>query len=222
MLIYDDSITRVHRLTGGPIKTNTYIVESAGKSFLIDPVGEAAKIISYLHENNLSPLFLIATHAHFDHIAGAKELLDAKLGECLYIFDQDLPELQKAKMMSLLIAKQAFLTPAYRPINDETKNNLKNLNFEIQHLPGHTTGSIVIYRKDKKILFSGDLIVNNLVANEKPNPGENPQEMHRSIEMLQTMFAGDTLLFPGHGTLTKLETELKFNKMIQFARKCCE
>lgn len=218
MLVFDDELTKVHALSLGPIRTNTYIVESSGECFLIDPVGEAEKILSYLKANHLRPQFLFATHGHFDHIAAAQDLLDGGYGSCLYVHPLDRRELQNAKTMSLMIAKKPFRTPHFQEFDDELASTFHALGFQLQLLPGHTKGSSVLFRSDRKILFSGDLIINNLVVNEMPNPGEDTRALFESIQIIRESFKPETLIFPGHGPLTKLETELRFNKMIQYAR----
>ena len=218
MLIFDDGNTRIHRLRLGPIKTNSYIVECKQRCFLIDPVGESEKIISYLKLNHLHPEFLFATHAHFDHVSAAKDLLEAGLGKALYLHPNDVAELKRAKTMSLLIAKQPFDVPDFTPLNEETEQSLWDFDLKIMLLPGHTKGSVILYRKDQRLVFSGDLIINNLVVHSKSNPGENVAEFKKSVDRVEKMFPPTTLIFPGHGAVTRLDIELQFNKFIRLLR----
>jgi glyoxylase-like metal-dependent hydrolase (beta-lactamase superfamily II) len=71
---------------------------------------------------------------------------------------------------------------------------------EVIHLPGHTSGSIALYQRDKGILFSGDTIRNERGVLEGPPPQFTPglDEAFRHIEekVLGLQFE---VLLPGHG-----------------------
>lgn len=65
------------RMPAGPIQANAYFLVSEDQSCLIfDPGGEADKINNYIKENNLKPLAILLTHAHFDHIGALDEVRD--------------------------------------------------------------------------------------------------------------------------------------------------
>jgi glyoxylase-like metal-dependent hydrolase (beta-lactamase superfamily II) len=70
---------------------------------------------------------------------------------------------------------------------------------EVIHTPGHTVGSICLFNRDKKILFSGDLIRNENGVMEGPPPQftPDPGKAACSLEKIAD-FDFDTLL-PGHG-----------------------
>ena len=64
-------------MPAGPIQANAYFLVSEDQSCLIfDPGGEADKINNYIKENNLKPLAILLTHAHFDHIGALDEVRD--------------------------------------------------------------------------------------------------------------------------------------------------
>lgn len=62
------------QLTTSKLDTNTYIVINGDGGFVIDPGGDAEKIISVFQNRGAKLQAILLTHAHFDHIGGVAEL----------------------------------------------------------------------------------------------------------------------------------------------------
>src|SRR5699024_12645360 len=58
----------------GDLGTNCYILYDSKNALIIDPGGEAEKIIDWLTKTNIEPQAILLTHAHFDHIGGVDML----------------------------------------------------------------------------------------------------------------------------------------------------
>lgn len=64
----------------GPLGVNTYIVSLGGPAvFIVDPAacafsGDEYTITRYLEEKKLTPVAIVLTHGHFDHVAGLPQL----------------------------------------------------------------------------------------------------------------------------------------------------
>ena len=52
----------------GALGTNCYIVSDNGRAAIIDPGGDAERILNAVKCNNLTVDYILLTHAHFDHI----------------------------------------------------------------------------------------------------------------------------------------------------------
>ncbi len=63
----------------GAYQVNTYIVSCPATKacVLIDPGGDAEKILHHLRENDLQALCILNTHGHADHILANTELKKA-------------------------------------------------------------------------------------------------------------------------------------------------
>ncbi|MBO5552199.1 MAG: MBL fold metallo-hydrolase, partial [Lachnospiraceae bacterium] len=61
----------------GPVQTNVYfIINDATKECVIaDPADSPERMLDYMEGNGLSPVAVILTHGHYDHIAGIEGLL---------------------------------------------------------------------------------------------------------------------------------------------------
>jgi len=118
------------------------------------------------------PIKVISTHCHFDHIGGAHEF-DCRLGHRLEADVHENPtadntattgfvraETFKALPYEGFTAESYFVKPAALTgyLDEGDVVDLGNRHFQVLHLPGHSPGSIALYEKDSKTLFSGDVI----------------------------------------------------------------
>ena len=55
-------------ITTGSFEVNTSILSEDGRAWIVDPGGEAERIIALLSKKGLEPAGILLTHAHFDHI----------------------------------------------------------------------------------------------------------------------------------------------------------
>jgi|GEM_PF-1506704 len=217
MLVFDDGPRRVHALKLGSLGTNCYIVETPARAFVIDPVADPATIAAYLEAHRVKPAFAVATHAHFDHIGAAAGLIGRGIVETICIHGADDRELERCRTYSVLIGKRPMELPARERIvwlGPTVSGQLAEAGFGLQHLPSHTPGSCILFSEDRKLLFSGDIILNNLVRDVRPAVGESRDGMLAAFDFIEASFSPSALVFPGHGKLTLLETELRFNPSI--------
>lgn len=135
---------------------NVYLIEDRGKKVLIDTGTDGKLLAKQIDE--LSAIIL--THAHFDHIAGAREL--EKIFGCpIFAHPEDIPYILGEKefvFFGFLGAMAKFLEKfsGYKAPEDvksifELKTDLK-----IAHLPGHTPGSVCIFKDSNA--YCGDLL----------------------------------------------------------------
>ena len=67
------------QLCVGMVRTNCYIVydEATREAAVIDPGDNAKSILHAVNEEQLNVRYVLLTHAHFDHILAAHEVLEA-------------------------------------------------------------------------------------------------------------------------------------------------
>jgi len=211
MLIYENGEQRIHSLALGSLRTNCFIVENERFSFVVDPVGEPDVIASYLTDNNISIEFCVATHGHFDHVGAAAHLIENKFCNTLYVHADDAVELKRCNTYSLLLNKKRIVLPDAENIvwfNSEFEALLGIVGFMVKHLPGHTAGSSVVYSADLNFLFSGDIILKQGKArNNRCKVGESKEGLQNALRHIARAFRPDTLVFPGHGQMMRLDAE---------------
>lgn len=86
---------------------------------------------------------------------------------------------------------------------------VKNFKFEVIPTKGHSKDSVSFYFKDSNDMFVGDFIFYETIGRTDLTGGDE-EEMAYSLMSLRKM--DETIkLYPGHGQLTTLSHELKYN-----------
>lgn len=202
--------------------TNTYLVYDETKSgILIDPADESDKIKEKIKEIDLNIEYIILTHAHFDHVNALydiKQYTNAKVLVHKNDFDMLIGKVDNAS--SMFNAKNTFLNEnEITIIEDEMCFKVGNLEYEIIHTPGHTSGSIIIYVKDKGILITGDTLFAKSYGRCDLETGSF-KDMVESLKKVFTRFDNEEIIiYPGHGENSNLSKVKKYIKLLLALRK---
>ncbi len=186
---------KIHVLVVGPIQTNCYILEdeASREALVIDPGGEARKIIGFIKEHKLKVKAIVITHGHFDHV-GANQPLKNETGAAILVSEAD------AFFLPLSDSPRA---DGFLKEGDEIK--LAGNIFTVIQTPGHTPGGICLYNQEKKILFSGDTLFNGTYG-RTDLPYSSEERMLQSLEKLFAL-PPETRVYPGHGQPTTIQAE---------------
>ncbi len=140
----------------GPLQTNCYVLFNKNKEAVIfDPGGHGDVLNAWLSDNNLQPLAVLLTHAHFDHI-GAVEDVRQKWNIPVYLHESEqdwLTDPEKNGSSRFLGDAAIKAEPADVFITKESELNIGSFHFTLFHTPGHSPGSISFYHKETKTVF---------------------------------------------------------------------
>ena len=173
----------VYKLSGpwdqADLGASVYLVAEGGDLTLIDSGygGKAVQILKRVHELGFAAhriTHIIATHHHPDHVgslAALKKMTGAKIiahpADAPYI-EGSLPQpgpfrptLYKAVWHPLLKLLQTEPAAVDMAVSDGDELPVAG-GIRIIHTPGHTPGSICLYLKQKRLVFTGDLIARRL------------------------------------------------------------
>ncbi len=195
----------------GAIQTNCYVVKcpETGAVLVIDPGDDHVLI-----ERGLTRLdVIIYTHGHFDHVGGSAMLVKRFAPETM-IHRADADTMASAASHG---AEWGFKIhqppPADRFLEEGDSVEVGRLTFLIKHTPGHSRGSICV--EGHGLLFSGDTLFAGSVG-RTDLPGSSPEEMRNTLKRIAMHFDRSTAVFPGHGSATTMEHEMKNNPFLQF------
>jgi len=200
----------------GPLGCNCAIVADpdARKAIVLDPGDEPDRILGVLHANGLTPVALVHTHAHFDHV-GCSALLKRLTGAPLLLHKEDVPIYQyveeQGRMFGIEIeppaAVDGFLTHGGTiPCGTGA--------LEVLHTPGHTPGSVCFRMAGgKDVLFSGDTLFRRSVGRTDLWGGSS-EALVDSIRTKLFALPGDVLVLPGHGERTTIAEEARLNPFV--------
>ena len=197
------------RIVTNLLEENTYVVyNQENECIIIDPGLGFDLIDSFIQSKNLSPIAILATHAHFDHLAGAADLMD-KYGLPLYLCEKD-----RLVIDNFHRASAYWGVEARKPtVSDWIDCNDKELaigsfSFAIIFNPGHSPGCISFIIDN--LAFCGDLIFKGSIG-RTDLPLSSPRDMSKSLEFFVNSFTSDCKLLTGHGEETTLYEELRTN-----------
>ncbi|QHE52954.1 MBL fold metallo-hydrolase [Pontibacillus sp. HMF3514] len=205
----------VEQLPLGTLGTNCYLIEQNKKTLIIDPGGDAEKLIRMIERRELTPKAILLTHAHFDHIGALDEVRD-HFNVPVYVHQEEKdwledPEKNGSKFFSMVVspiqARPAdhFIDPGNMTIADFT--------FEVRHTPGHSPGSVSFVFKDGGFVIAGDTLFEGGIG-RTDLPGGNHDLLIESIRKEILSLDAEMEVYPGHGGATTVEKEKLSNPFL--------
>lgn len=199
----------IKTLTVGPLETNCYVVsdEKAKECAVVDPGGECSVIMDYIESEGLACRCVMLTHAHFDHVGAAAELLE-ETGAALYMSAKD-------NGVPLGVGDSGgFSAPeGTRFYRDGDVVTVGALEFKVLETPGHTPGCVCLICGDA--IFSGDTLFRDSCG-RTDFVSSSTDDMMASLRRIAAL-PGDYEVFPGHMSATTLERERRLNYFLRAA-----
>lgn len=188
---------RVHRRAELPVAEATllqvarpgtgclsYVLISSGGAIIVDPSQYTTRYEEVLETYDASLEGVLETHAHADHVSGARELATT----------YDVPH--------YLHPADAPTDAGVRPLVDGRELSLGETEIEVIHTPGHTAGSVT-FEVGSAALLTGDTLFLGSVG--RPDLGDDEVGAIREraatlYESLQRLLdrPDDTLVLPAH------------------------
>lgn len=200
----------------GPLQTNAYIIENENKDcVIIDPGSEGKRLVKNLEQKGLSPLAILLTHAHFDHIGAVDDV--RKKWNCpvyLHVNEQDWlmnSSLNGSKYFGL--QEEVIVKEADQLLNEDGKLTIGSFSFDVYETPGHSPGSVSYYIKEQSIVFSGDALFKGSIGRTDLQGGSHRQ-LIQSIQEKLLVLPEETVVAPGHGPYTTIINEMNGNPFL--------
>lgn len=205
---------KVEQLVLGPVSTNCYFAlnQETKELLIIDPADQPELIFQKVAQMEGTPVAILLTHGHFDHISAAEAVRDR----------YDIPVYACPLETEMLWEPSVNMTQYYgRPVSmkaDKMPSDLEVFEaagFKVQMIftPGHTKGSCCYYFKDEDVLFSGDTLFHGSVG-RTDFPGGSSAQIVESLHRLVDALPEDTVVYPGHDTSTTIGYEKRYNPFV--------
>ncbi|KPH71775.1 MBL fold metallo-hydrolase [Oceanobacillus caeni] len=202
-------------LSLGPLGTNCYIIISAGEALIIDPGGEASKVIEMLTSKNATPKAILLTHAHFDHIGAVEDLRNHYNIE-VYLHENERDWLLDPQLNgSFKFVGNEIKTEKPEHYLSEGNLTISSFIFEVRHTPGHSPGSVSFVFEKEQWVFGGDVLFYGGVGRTDLLGGD----MSQLIQSIQNKFYSlpdDFTVYPGHGPKTSILFEKSNNPFVPY------
>jgi glyoxylase-like metal-dependent hydrolase (beta-lactamase superfamily II) len=206
----------VETLAVGPLGCNCTILgcPETRKALVVDPGGDAERIAEVLDRHGLTPVALLHTHAHFDHVLGAPEL-KARYGADILLHAGDLSLYENVPMQGSFFGFSLSAPPPVdRAVADGERLAVGEQSGEVIHTPGHTPGSLCFHLGGQKLLLTGDTLFAGGIGRTDLWGGSHAALM-RSIHERLLPLDPETRVIPGHGPETTLGEEARSNPFLR-------
>ena len=210
----------IKRFMCNPLQENCYVVSDDSRECVIIDCGayypeECDAISSYIRDNQLTPVHLLATHGHLDHNFGNGYIFrQYTLNVEICADDRDLVEHLPEQASSLFGMTIDEEQPSVgRLLHDGDEVTLGTHILRVLHTPGHSHGSCVFYCAEESVAFSGDTLFRMSIG-RTDFPEGSWADMERSLAKIATLPA-DTQVLPGHGPQTTIADEIRYNPYLR-------
>lgn len=201
-----------------PFAENTYIVwrEGSREAVVVDPGFEPDLYLAELRERKLTPVLILNTHGHVDHIAGNKAMKAHFPDAPLVIGVGDAPMLTDATLnRSATWGFHIVSPPADRTVVEGETIEAAGITFDVLEIFGHSPGHVVFPIRGElpgKVL-GGDVLFAGSVG--RPDfPGGSLEQLRAGIHAKLWPLPDDTEVYPGHGPTTTVGVEKRTNPFV--------
>lgn len=203
---------QVHTLVVGPLGTNCYLVgdDSADTIVVIDPGGEADRILSRIEQTGKCLEAILITHGHVDHVAGVAAVKE-QAGAPVYAHPADGPMMERPDPMWAQMVGGVPPCSIDVELSDGDALTLAGLSFTVIGTPGHSPGGVCYLAGDR--LFSGDTLFEGTIG-RTDLAGSDHGKMLESLARLTEMLSDDVEVYPGHGESTTIGEERRGNPFL--------
>lgn len=204
---------KIEKIVVEPIETNCYLILLNNELAVVDPGGEADKIIVEIEKsfsrhsrgggnsNLILSKYILLTHGHYDHVMAINDL-KKKYGFKVVISEKD-------KDIEGINLKIGIQTPEIKPdiLAEGATLFIGEKEIQVIETPGHTKGSVCYLVNGS--LFSGDTMFHHSHG-RTDLPGGSDAEMKKSLKKLMEL-NNNIKVYPGHGPETTIGEERKYN-----------
>lgn len=210
-------MVEVHKVSGAAFDGNVYLVLDR-RPILVDAgmmAGPTLKNIKRFIDPTKIEL-IVLTHCHHDH-AGAAPALKEATGARLMLSEKEVGCIgDELASVAYLFGQQA---PEYKV--DETLKEGMVLDtgewkLEVLETPGHSQGSICLYERKQKVLFSGDTVFPDGNIGRTDMFGGSTEDLVRSIQRLTELDV--EIMYPGHMDITSRDVNRQIQMSLRFAK----
>lgn len=202
-----------HVLHLGPLDNNTYVLACTvtREAAVVDAGFEPEAVIEVVRRQGLEVRLLLNTHAHYDHVAGMREVQEAVGGD-YWLHPADRPLLDRLSEQGAAFGFPPARAPeTVRDLADGQRIPIGGESVEVLHTPGHSPGGVCFLSGDS--LWAGDTLFAGSIG-RTDLPGGSFAELERSIHTRLFRLGDGVHVYPGHGPATTIGRERLDNPFV--------
>ena len=199
---------KIRNLFPGSWGSNCYLVEDGGEALIIDPSASASAILRAVREDGCTPVGILLTHGHFDHIMSVDTLRQAEPTLKVYIHEADASMLTDAdkNAFAFFFRQDRVWNAADILFKDGDEIKVGSATLTVVHTPGHSPGSSCFLSAEAGVMFTGDTLFSDNIGRDDLWGGSFAT-LRKSLLSLRG-YDGNLTIYPGHGDEEKLSRAL--------------
>lgn len=210
---------QIHMISSMGFDSNIYLIVDKVIALVDAGAGQNFESVKRnLSRLNLKPSeieLIINTHCHFDHVGGDRDFVLTS-GCKVAIHELEADALRKGDQVVTLaeiFGRKLEPLEIANELREGDKIKLGELTLNVLHTPGHTMGSICLYERERKILFSGDTLFCGGVG-RTDLPTSDDKALICSLQKLAKLEI--ERLYPGHGPLAERNAHRYLLEALEF------
>ncbi len=205
---------QVLEYTVGMAGTNCYFLVNTDtkETIIVDPGDSAPLLMQRIREQDLKPVAIFLTHAHFDHAHDAKTLKD-EYNIPVYAHEAEAETMTNPQMNASGMFGASETYDADIWVKDGQELTVAGFRIRVIFTPGHTPGGVCYYLPEEKALFCGDTLFCGSIG-RTDFPGGSTRQLLKAIREKLLTLPRDTVVYPGHMGRTTIGEEANSNPFL--------
>lgn len=206
---------RIKKFTFNPFQENSYLLSNQqNECIIVDPgcynSREEEELVSYIEENQLTPIKLINTHFHIDHVLGNHFVANKyNLKICAYQSEINMVEMAiRSSQLYGIPYKNSPEPEEFLKEGDTIQFGESELG--ILFIPGHAPDHIVLICEDEDFMIGGDVLFKGSIG-RTDLPGGNHDDLIENIKSKIFTQKESIVVYSGHGEETTIGEEKRTN-----------
>lgn len=218
---------------------NCYVLTDADtqQCAIVDPgmstSFEQEQLFQYIEKQHITPVTLLITHAHIDHIAGLRATAEqyhlpvSMHSEGFHLL-KEVPIYAQTMGFGAIqsmddipthfLEDGAVMTFGSSKINREVAHDVcvprdKEIQIEARYVPGHCPGSLCFVVPGEEIVLTGDALFRGSIG-RTDLPGGDYNILISKIRSRILSLPGNYEILPGHGDVSTIDEELLYNPFL--------
>ena len=210
----------IRQFTFNHFEVNCYVIsdEQTKQCAIVDPACEASfedsQLTQYIETEGLTPVMILLTHAHVDHIAGLRQVCEHyKLPISMHKEGRKLLNQAEAYggIMGFAVDNMGDLEVV--EINDDEILRVGETAVECRYVPGHCPGSMCYVVAADRVVITGDALFHFSIGRTDLPGGDYPTLIDYLKRRVLTL-PDDYRVLPGHGIASQIGKEKKYNSFL--------
>ncbi len=206
---------RIKKFTFNPFQENSYVlINDKNECIVVDPgcfnANEENELSNYIEVEGLTPIYLINTHFHIDHVLGNSFVAEKyNIPVTAFNSEIDMPAMAERSAELYGIPYKSSPKPTHFLAEGDTID-FGSSQLKVLFVRGHSPDHIVLVCEAEDFMIGGDVLFKGSIG-RTDLPGGNHHDLIDNIESKIFTLKESIKVFSGHGPETTIGVEKNTN-----------